>query len=201
MPYQIYVKSLKIYKMSFFKKKFFSRNNKLVSGKASICQVSTRKVKKNTRSRRWICCFSYGYVKSIRLFTTRYINSKIACLRIWQRIAIWQLGIRVKINNSYSLWSLIKYGVPQGSIIGPVFRIFLCDMFFMIDIIDIASSANGNTPYSVGKNQCDPETKLQKTSVKTFRWFSENGMKANQDKCHFLLSLNTAQSFSYLLAY
>ena len=30
----------------------------------------------------------------------------------------------------------------------------------MIDNIDIASYADYNTPYSVGKNQCDLETKL-----------------------------------------
>ena len=50
---------------------------------------------------------------------------------------------RAKINNSYSLWSLIKYGVPQGSIVGPIlFNLFLCDMFFMIDNIHTASHAD-----------------------------------------------------------
>ena len=31
-------------------------------------------------------------------------------------------------------------------------------MFFMIDATDIASYVDGNTPYSVRKNQCDLET-------------------------------------------
>ena len=54
---------------------------------------------------------------------------------------------RVKINNSYRLWSLIKHAVPQDSILGPIlFNIFLCYMFFMIDNIDIASYADDNTP-------------------------------------------------------
>ena len=98
---------------------------------------------------------------------------------------------RVKINNPYSLWSLIKHGVPQGSTLGPIlFNIFLCDKFFMIGNIHIASSADDNTPYSVENSQYDLETKLQKTSVKLFKWFHENGMKANHDKCHFLSNLN-----------
>ena len=104
---------------------------------------------------------------------------------------------RVKINNSYSLWSLIKHGVPQGSILDPtLYNIFLCDVFFMVDNIDIASFANDNTPYSVGKSQCDLEIKLQKTSVKLFKWFHENDLKANQGKCHFLSSLDINTKFS-----
>ena len=103
---------------------------------------------------------------------------------------------RVKINNSYSLWSLIKHGVPQGSILGPIlFNIFVCDMFFMVDNIDIASYADDNTPYSKGKSQYDLETKLQKASVKLFKWFHENGLKANLEKCHFLC-LDTNTKFS-----
>ena len=59
---------------------------------------------------------------------------------------------RVKLNNSYSLWSLIKHGLPQGSIFRPtLFNLFLYDMFFMVYSIDIASYADDNTPNSVGK--------------------------------------------------
>ena len=65
----------------------------------------------------------------------------------------------------------------------------------MIDNIHTASYADDNTHYSVGKSQYDLETKLQKTSVKLFKWFHENGMKANQDKCHFLSSLGINTMF------
>ena len=104
---------------------------------------------------------------------------------------------RVKINDSYNLWNPIKYGVPQGSTLCAIlFNIFLCDMFFTIDIIDIASYSDDKTPFSAGKNQCDLEKKLQKSSLKLFKWFHEDGIK-----CHFRSSLGVKRSFRYLLAY
>ena len=104
---------------------------------------------------------------------------------------------RVKINNSYSLWSLIKHGVPQSSILVHIlFDIFVYGMFFMIDNIDIASYADDSTLYSLEKSQCDLETKLQRASVKLFKQFHEKGLKANQDKCHFLSNLEINIKFS-----
>ena len=66
----------------------------------------------------------------------------------------------------------------------------------MVDNIDIASYADNNIPYSVGKNQRDLETKLQNVSVTLFKWFHENGLNANQDKCHLLSSLGINTRFS-----
>ena len=71
-------------------------------------------------------------------------------------------------------------------------------MFFIIDNIYIASDPDDSTPYSLGKSQYDLETKLQKASVKLFKWFHENGMKANQNKCHFLSSLDINIKFPLL---
>ena len=54
---------------------------------------------------------------------------------------------RIKINSSYSSWLEIFWGVPKGSILGPLlFNVFLIDLFFIIENTDIASYADDNTP-------------------------------------------------------
>ena len=45
---------------------------------------------------------------------------------------------RAKVNLSYSPWEEILFGVPQGFILGPLlFNIFLCDLFFIMNKIDL----------------------------------------------------------------
>ena len=92
---------------------------------------------------------------------------------------------------SYSSWEEILFGVPQGSILGPLlFNIFLCDMFFELSQTDFASYADDNTPYAEADNIDEVITILENDSIQLFKWFSDNQMKANKDKCHLVISNN-----------
>ena len=72
---------------------------------------------------------------------------------------------RTKISRVYRCWQKILYGVPQGSILGPLlFNIDLCDMFFFLDEYDIANYADDSTPYVSGRNIEEAIASLEEVS-------------------------------------
>ena len=59
-----------------------------------------------------------------------------------------------------------------------------------MDNIDIASYVHDETTYTTGNSIEEVIQKLENTSKTHFQWFSDNQMKVNTDKCHFLCSSN-----------
>ena len=82
----------------------------------------------------------------------------------------------------------IEFGVPQGSILGPLlFNIHLCDLFYFLEDLDIASYADDTTILTVKEKESVINT-LEASSLPLFTWFNNNFVKANSDKSRILLS-------------
>ena len=81
----------------------------------------------------------------------------------------------VKINEKYSSWSEILFGVPQGSILEPLlFNIFMCDMFYFLEEFDIANYADDTTPYCAGKSAEFVVNNLEQSSTILFELLNNN---------------------------
>ena len=102
----------------------------------------------------------------------------------------------IKINSTFSEWSELIQGVPQGSVLGPLlFNIYLNDLFYILNDVDICNYADDTTP-----NVCDSSLKvviekLEKSSQLAIKWFNHNYMKLNAEKCEFLI---TGHRFEHL---
>ena len=75
----------------------------------------------------------------------------------------------MKINDSFSSWSEILFGVPQGSILGPLlFSIFICDIFYSIVNFENASYADDSTPFSAKQDGRSVVDQLEVSSLILF---------------------------------
>ena len=89
---------------------------------------------------------------------------------------------KTKVGSSFSTYLDIVYGVPQGSILGPLlFNIDLCDLFFENYSSDFANFADDTTHYECGHSFNEVINNLEKTTENFFEWFSFNNFKATSN--------------------
>ena len=119
---------------------------------------------------------AYGFdIKSVKLIQQYLSNRKQ----------------RVKVGNTYSSWKDIFYGIPQGSILGLLIsNIFLCDLFYFLEGVAVASYADDTTTYTANKTNDLVIKKIEHFSEVLFKWFDFNYMKINCGKCQILFSGN-----------
>ena len=96
---------------------------------------------------------------------------------------------KTKVGSTFSDYLNILFGVPQGSIAGPLFfNVYTCDMFFQIDSSEFSSYADDNTPFASAQNHEKLMKSLQSILNGVFEWYQENYLKAKSYKCHLFLS-------------
>ena len=116
----------------------------------------------------------YGFGKSALCLLNSYLNNRQQ---------------RTKVNQSFSKWSEIKSGVPQGSVLGPLlFNIYVNDLFYIINHTDVCNYADDTTFHACGSDINELMLRLEHDSLLAIEWFENNFMKLNEDKCHYLLS-------------
>ena len=95
---------------------------------------------------------------------------------------------RTKVNNSFSTWAKITFGVPQGSILGPLlFNIYLNDIFYFVLNSDITNFADDTTPYTMESTIDLLLESLWKDTSILMGWFKDNYLQMNADKCNLLI--------------
>ena len=95
---------------------------------------------------------------------------------------------RTKIRSAYSNWSKVLRGIPQGSILGPLlFNIFINDISFFIEKLEICNFANGNTLYSCDRNLLRIKENPTFDMKNILLWFRTNSLKTNPGKFQFMI--------------
>ena len=98
---------------------------------------------------------------------------------------------RTKINRNFSPWEEVLFGVPQGSVLGPMlFSTFLGDLFLVMKENEFTSYVDDSTLYDADNTIEEVISSLRESSEKLFQWFSDNQMQGNSEKCHMILRIN-----------
>ena len=87
---------------------------------------------------------------------------------------------RVKVGDTFSDWMYVRKGVPQGSVLGPMFfNLFINDLFYHIKTVKLNTYADDGQLYTSDTNPRRLEERMVRDIEIANSWFNCNGMIAN----------------------
>ena len=92
----------------------------------------------------------------------------------------WQ---RTKVNASFSNWTELLLGVPQGSVLGPL---LFNDLFYVAELTNVCNYANDTAFHACDSDICSLIKRSEHDSLLSVEWFESNYMKLNEDKCQVI---------------
>ena len=124
----------------------------------------------------------YNFSQDSMSWFTSYLSNRQQC---------------VKINHKVSQPLEIKYGVPQGSILGPLLILLFSNDLPLEDGLDLVSLfADDATKSTASKDIKNVEKSLQESSDSLMRWCSINRMVPSSDKTKIMV-IGTSKRLQY----
>ena len=97
----------------------------------------------------------------------------------------------VKMGSNVSNYKKIKLGVPQGSVLGPLFfLIFINDLPFCLNELRCKLFADDTTIYQVGEDLKELTANFNKLLVPFFHWCELNRLDINWSKTYSMIVTN-----------